>query len=380
LFADKLNEAKRSLDLALEGLRKELDPESRSEAAEIVALSCRVIWLKESADPPKNLGQQIEKAVRELEEIYEETHPRLCPTLIILAEFYARGMGDLKRAQETYERILRIREFALRGKKDDLERATALEGLGTIAYHRDEKKEAQILLKDCLAIREKLLYSEHRDVIACKWSIARALTDSDPQNAIDLLEDTYLRRSKLFPDGHREIVLDLASLIHALLKRTPADWDRAGKLVDTVDAIARSLGRPKARENIYVLIARGETLLKTGNRAAARLLYKEAIESTTSQRFRAELEVLLAELLEDDNELADAASYMRDGVKAYEELLPESSEHLARLRFSLARILKKRRGGVDEEIKQLVEKARGTLVAGYQRIIRVKQELDEIER
>jgi tetratricopeptide (TPR) repeat protein len=182
-------------------------------------------------------------------------------------------LGDAKRGEASFRRVLEIREQAL--GSDHLDAAAALGNLAGVLRMQGRSQEALPLTRRALEIREHALPPDHPDVATSLGGLANTLEDLQQfSESVSLRERAIAIVEKTFGPKHPEIVVDLGNLTFSYLE--------AGRRREALEPARRAVAIVDAHEaepdvEAFARIALARALLENGRDSSrARALVEQA--------------------------------------------------------------------------------------------------------
>jgi eukaryotic-like serine/threonine-protein kinase len=252
---------------------------ARTEAARAQEVTAFVIDLFGAADPQVALGEEL--SARELLDrgaarVGEELKSRpelLVPLLTIVGEIYQR-LGIYDQAESRLREGLEAAQAS--GRRED--EARALQKLGSALLEWQETAAAEPLLREALALRQRLFGDADPRVAETLESLSRLHRELGELEAAEAVARQALAVHRHAVAGDdRQTALLLHSLGLTLLER--ADYDGSEAAMREALALRRQQ-LPEAHPEVATSLANLALLLKaTGRYAEAASLFREALAS-----------------------------------------------------------------------------------------------------
>jgi tetratricopeptide (TPR) repeat protein len=312
--------AREVLDRGTEKISRDLkgQPELRATLMETMGLVYRSLGLFEPAS--KLLGESL--AIRR--ETLGEDHLLVAGTLQTLGVL-RREMGDDAAAEQLLKEALEI--YRRQGETDTPEYAKALNDLAGLLEEED-LDAAESLYRESLALKRKLLGSEHED-------IARGLSNlghlrharKDYDGAERYYQDALAMRRRLFGAVHPDVAKTLGNL--AVLYEDQEDLARAEQMYREVLGMRRKLLGARHPHVARSLNNLAVFLQQHGDSRAAEPLYREALSIADQSLVpvheeRASYLRGLASVLLDQRRSAEAEPLAREALAIFREKAPDS--------------------------------------------------------
>lgn len=244
----------------------------------------------------------LKDALAEREKGSSLNNPKLCPTLIALAEVYAET-ADYSEAENLLKR-------AVKSTSGGCSSATALMSMGKIYTLQGKYSEAKAAYHRALELVEADAGTDHPDVAATLTSLGWVFTNERQwKDAIPVLEKALALREKAFGPRHPLVAQSLSNLADAAAGS--GDLARAETLTKrAIEICDETVGT--AHENTLVAL-RQLALLKRKNRnlEGAEDVYRDIIQREEKAEPKDNVAMatdltVLAELLTSENKLAEA--------------------------------------------------------------------------
>ena len=270
-----------------------------------------------------------------------------------LMEALARVYPDeVYRDSNTWPRARRLGPLALAmvGDSDaaipkNAEQAAAnlLSGLGSYMFALAEYGGARLLLERALAIRERVLGSEHIEALRSLSNLGSVIqAQGDLAGARRFKERALLIHEKVLGPEHPETLTSLNNFAFALAEQ--GDLARARPLYERALAIRERVLGPEHPETAVSVNNLAVLLHDQSDLAGARPLCERALriyekvsgaESTETARSLGNL----GDLLMDQNDLAGARPHYERALAIYKKALGPEHPHTARCLSDIARLL-----------------------------------------
>ncbi|MBI4637618.1 MAG: tetratricopeptide repeat protein [Candidatus Rokubacteria bacterium] len=210
------------------------------------------------------------------ERLLGPAHPHVATALNNLAGLYS-DTGDYGRAEALFRRALGIFEERVRGREGLEHVATALRNLASLYRRKGDYGRAAALSQQALEIVERLVGSEHPQVVDSLESLAEVYRDMGDYGRAEALYQRALGiLERAFGPEHRQVSVLLANL--AALYQVKGDPGRAAPLLLRALAIVERAFGSDHLDVASVLNNLGALHLTTGDYPRAEPLLQRAVE------------------------------------------------------------------------------------------------------
>jgi tetratricopeptide (TPR) repeat protein len=239
--------------------------------------------------------------------------------------------------------LLALREARSDAALDITDWANLLDRAVTYLYSRAAYSQAMAVVRDVLAICEKVLGPEHPDTATSLNSLARVLqVQGDLAGARPLHERALAIREKVLGPEHPDTATSLNNLARVL--QVQGDLAGAGSLHERALAIREKVLGPEHPLTAQSLNNLASLLNNVGDYAAARPLYERALairEKALGPEHPATAQSLnnLALLLQTQGDLAGAGPLYDRALAIYEKALGPEHPNTNLTRCNLSRLL-----------------------------------------
>jgi tetratricopeptide (TPR) repeat protein len=263
------------------------------------------------------------------------------PELLDRVGIYFHGRGDYVGARPLYERVLAIREKVLDPEHRDV--ATSLNNLASLLSDQGDYAGARPLYERALAISEKALGPEHPDVANSLNNFAVLLKDQgDYVGARPLYERALAIREKVLGPEHRDVANSLNNF--AVLLKHQGDYVGARTRYERALAIREKTLGPEHPDVAKSLNSFAVLLSDQGDYAGARPLYERALairEKALGPKHRLTAYSLqnLGSVLKNHSDFEGAQPLFERALAICQETLGPEHPDTNRARCNLSRLL-----------------------------------------
>ena len=245
-----------------------------------------MVGMFEIVDPGESRGNTItareilDRGSVEIESM-EDEEPEVQARLLQTMGFVYMKLGLFSGAQPLLDKAADMRRNALKAYPDDavrsLDLAQTLYSLGEVVHYHRLPAEAQVYYEESLALRRKVLTSDHEDVAAAIDLRGRALRDQSRFDEAEQAHDeAHKMRTRLA--GRRPTAERSESLQSiALLREEQGKWVEAGGFYQRALEMRRAVLGEDHAEIPELIFGLANVTRRLGDLPESELLFREAL-------------------------------------------------------------------------------------------------------